>query len=572
MNGSGSDEPNGALIRVAEAVSDGERVDWTEEETTHPDLSQVLESLRTLEGVAHLHRALQSAPDPIPATWGPLQIRERIGQGGFAEVFRAYDPVLEIDVALKLRKGSAPALHSKECLDEARKLAKVRHPNVLVVYGADEHDGRVGLWTELLRGQTLEERLDYQGRFSAEEAAHVGMEVCRALAAVHAAELVHRDVKTMNVMRTERGHHVLTDFGCVGEFPGLSAAKEESSAPGTPLTMAPEQLRGDSVGPEADLWGVGVLLYRLVSRRYPIEATTYGELEEKHERRELVPLRDVRPDVPAGFARVVERALSFDPRRRYPSAGAMEQALAEYLGLAIASIAPPPPARIPRGWFAIAASVAVVAIVLVVYHDVARRMPWEPRPAPQPTAAPSNLTATAHLYRDEKSGPKLLLPGSKIAPGDNLFLEILGSDSMYVYVLNEDEQGRAYALFPGPSFDLAGPLAPGVAHRLPGTHDGTPVSWQVSSTGGRETITVIASRRAQPMIEQDIASIPGASLDTPVAYGAVSPRTLEVLRGIGGLAPAPGTVSRVIKGLPEHALEGGDFWTWQIDLMNPSAR
>jgi serine/threonine protein kinase len=89
---------------------------------------------------------------------------------------------------------------------------------VLVVYGADEHDGRVGLWTELLRGHTLEERLAYQGRFSAEEAAHIGMEVCRALAAVHAAGLVHRDVKTMNVMRTERGHYVPTDFGCVGEF------------------------------------------------------------------------------------------------------------------------------------------------------------------------------------------------------------------------------------------------------------------------------------------------------------------------------------------------------------------
>ena len=83
-----------------------------------------------------------------------------------------------------------------------------------------------------------------------------------------------------------------------------------------------------------------------MSGRYPIEASTYKELGEKHERREMVPLRDARPDVPAGFARVVERALSFDPLRRYPSAGAMEQALAEYLGLTIAQPVKPPAPRV----------------------------------------------------------------------------------------------------------------------------------------------------------------------------------------------------------------------------------
>jgi hypothetical protein len=252
----------------------------------------------------------------------------------------------------------------------------------------------------------------------------------------------------------------------------------------------------------------------------------------------------------------------------------MEQALAESIGLAVPHAPDRPTRRVGANRLALAASAAVVALGLVVYHGVAKRMPWEapPAPPPKPVAAPPRLTATAHLYREEKAGAKLLLPGSKIAPGDNLFLEILGSDSMYVYVLNEDEQGRTYALFPGPSFDLAGALAPGVTHRLPGTHDGQPVSWQVSSTGGRETVTVIASRRPQPEIEQDIASIPKASLDTPVAYGAMSQRTMQVLRGIGGLTrePAPDAVRTIIHGLPEGVAEGGDLWTWQIDLVNPA--
>jgi hypothetical protein len=230
---------------------------------------------------------------------------------------------------------------------------------------------------------------------------------------------------------------------------------------------------------------------------------------------------------------------------------------------------------VPGGFrirYAIAALLAVIPLGLVVYHDIARRMPWDAPPKPPPIAAavPEKLTASAHLYREGADAhAELLLPGAKIAPGENLFLEILGSDSMYVYVLNEDEEGRAYALFPGPSFDLVGPLAPRVTHRLPGTHDGKSVSWQVSSAGGRETITVIASRHPQPLIEQDIASIPRASLDTPVAYGAVSQGTLQHLRGIGGLTPVPGSVTKVMDGIPESALESGDLWTWQIDLLNP---
>src|SRR5262249_48722819 len=149
-----------------------------------------------------------------------------------------------------------------------RTLARVRHRNVLSVLGAARHDGRVGMWTELVSGETLEESLARRGRFGDTEAARVGIELCRAQAAVHAAGLIHRDVKTRNVMRAEGGRIVLMDFGSVTRWSPLESADAEAFRVGTPLAMAPEQLSGAKLDPRADLYGLGVLLYRLVSGRY----------------------------------------------------------------------------------------------------------------------------------------------------------------------------------------------------------------------------------------------------------------------------------------------------------------
>src|SRR5439155_7569276 len=134
------------------------------------------------------------------------------------------------------------------------RLARVRHPNVVVIHGAEERNGRVGIWTELLSGRTLAEWLVANGPLSAAEAAVIGVELCRALAAVHAAGLVHRDVKLENVMREDGGRLVLIDFGAVDTPSPEPLARVEL---GTPITMAPEQLRGGPVGVPADLYGLG---------------------------------------------------------------------------------------------------------------------------------------------------------------------------------------------------------------------------------------------------------------------------------------------------------------------------
>ncbi|MBC8165394.1 MAG: protein kinase, partial [Bryobacteraceae bacterium] len=136
---------------------------------------------------------VSSGPVETPLIWGHLTILEQVGAGGFGVVYRAWDPTLEREVALKLlnRKFS-----ENVCLkEEGRLLARLRHPNVVTVYGCDTYGGRTGLWQEFIHGRTLSHVIAKHGSFGAREAVTVGSEVCLALAAVHKAGLVHRDVK-----------------------------------------------------------------------------------------------------------------------------------------------------------------------------------------------------------------------------------------------------------------------------------------------------------------------------------------------------------------------------------------
>src|SRR5262252_2901082 len=275
---SGNDEPT-PLERIVEAMSRAAPVDWKAEQEASPELEPVVPTLQELERIISAHRVTApgepqepAGPEPpTPEIWGPLQVREHLATGSFAEVFRAFDPRLECEVALKLiRTDRVAEGFESRFLDEARRLARVRHENVLVVHGADQHDERPGLWTDLVHGRTLEEILASHGTFAAHEAAGIGIALCRALAAVHRAGLVHGDVKAANVIREDGGRVVLMDFGAARDL----ATREQlwHSGQGSPLSMAPEQVRGEPATVASDLYAVGALLYRMVTGQHPIEA------------------------------------------------------------------------------------------------------------------------------------------------------------------------------------------------------------------------------------------------------------------------------------------------------------
>jgi serine/threonine protein kinase len=329
-------EPGERLLNLAKAVSDGEEVDWSRVEADAQDEEEreLLTLLQEIGQVAELHRTQRregppAALSPVsPESWGQLQIRQRIGEGASAEVFRARDPRLDRDVALKLfRHGQWMSPEQRRMvLQEGKNLARLRHENIVAVHGADEHEGRVGIWMDLVEGRTLSEVVRTQGVHSAGEATQIGIELCRALAAVHRKNLVHADIKGQNVKREEGGRIVLMDFSSsrgADDSPG----NPESDPTGTPLYMAPELWEKNSPTVESDIYALGVLLYHLVTGEFPVRAPSVELLREAHKNRERHLLRDERPGLPDAFVRTVEKALSANPLERFRSAGALEEAL-----------------------------------------------------------------------------------------------------------------------------------------------------------------------------------------------------------------------------------------------------
>ena len=197
------------------------------------------------------------------------------------------------------------------------------------VFGVEARGDHIGLCMEFVHGETLEKLLERNGTMNARQAAIVCQDVCRALAAVHLAGYVHRDVKARNVMQDRSGRIVLMDFGA-GQEAQLTLTNKGNTV-GTPLYMAPEVLAGESATPTSDVYSVGVLLYHLVTNEYPVEGRTLDDLRGAHMlgRRRLLSER--RPDLPVPFLEVVDRALSPDPARRYRSAAQFLDALVKVL-------------------------------------------------------------------------------------------------------------------------------------------------------------------------------------------------------------------------------------------------
>ena len=308
------------------AVADGRTVDWAAQLAAASDDGE-RGLIAQLQVVARVRSG--GGPEPVdPRMWGPLELLEELGRGAYGRVFRARDPRLDREVALKLFDGQA--VTEGRFLREAQILARIGHPHVVAVHGADVFDGVAGIWMELVRGRSLEAIVRDQGAFGAREAALIGIDLCAALAAVHGAGLCHRDIKAHNVMREVGGRIVLMDFGA-GRPSQASGDVPDASVTGTPAYMAPELFTGASATVATDLYAFGVLLFFLATGKYPVAGATIGELRDAHGRGSRRRLREARADTPALFAQVVDRAVSPDPAGRFLSAADMEQALAATL-------------------------------------------------------------------------------------------------------------------------------------------------------------------------------------------------------------------------------------------------
>ncbi|HTW81105.1 MAG TPA: protein kinase [Terracidiphilus sp.] len=329
---------------------------------------------------------------PARQTWGPFELIERVGRGSFGEVYRAWDPSLQREVGLKilLPRAADEGQQYEELLREARALAAVRHTNILPIYGVDRHDGRVGFWTDFVHGKTLAALVREQGPFGYRETALIGLDIAKALSAVHRAGLVHRDIKAENVMREEGGRILLMDFGL------SSLTSREQELAGTPRYMAPELFRGADASVATEIYAVGVLLFFLVTGHYPenelppsakrqptgdeptsvdtVVLASHKNLPQAANAAAGRSLLDHRPDLPESFARVIEKAIDPDPSKRFASAGALSSALSETLIVPAVKTEPaektsPPEDEVKRGniWTTVAVLVLVAAALVVIF-------------------------------------------------------------------------------------------------------------------------------------------------------------------------------------------------------------
>lgn len=321
------------LAKLGRSIVDGAAIDWDAESARTKEPGPGLRGLRNLEALIRASRAVAAAQaseaPPLLFEWGPFQVLELVGEGGFGQVYRAFDTRLRREVALKLRREDAGSRGegARRFLEEARHLARVRHSNVLVVHGADVHGKRAGFWTDFIRGRTLADLLRERGTLPGEECARIGVDLCRALRAVHAAGLVHGDLKPANVMCEAGGRILLMDFGAVTRLAPDGAPNAPGQAFGTPAYLAPEVLRGEATGPRADLYALGVLLHVMATGGLPVAATSVNDLLRAHEQRgdrcEVLRESDLSP----AFVDCIERALSTAAERRHENAAEMERAL-----------------------------------------------------------------------------------------------------------------------------------------------------------------------------------------------------------------------------------------------------
>jgi hypothetical protein len=560
------------IEEVALRVADGDPVDWEGEESSPAsdrDRS-VVQGLRLLAGISEAYGAGHGAPG---GRWGDLEILDAIGSGSFGVIYLARDPRLDRIVALKVlrRPGRPGGGGPSEVVHEARLLAKVRHPNVVTVHGAEERGGEVGIWMEHLEGRSLRSILRDQGPLGAREAALVGVDLARALAAVHGAGLVHGDVKPENVLRAEGGRIVLMDFGSGRDLEEGDPGAPTREISGSPLYMAPETILAGEVSPRGDLYSLGVLLYEMVSGSLPVRAAGLDELRERHRAGRAVLLRDARPDLPEPFVRAVEKSLEPDPSRRYATAGEMERALASAIGIDAGESRPAEvPARRPRATAVLAALAlaAAAAGALAVWL-------WGGGTAERPSAAYEIDVALFRSGRD--GGRERLLPGDRLRIGDALSMEVRASRDLHLYVVNEDETGRAFALFPLPGLDRANPLPANAAHRLPGSRRGAELSWGVDTAGGREHLLIVASPEPLVEFERELAAIPAPAGAAPASLPLGEGAAMR-LRGLGVLRedPAPGDSAGGARRLFEMAdsLRAGPertsgVWVRHFAIENP---
>ena len=285
--------------------------------------------------------------DMIGQSFGRYHILEPLGEGGMATVFKAYDTSLERDVAVKIiRKGAYPPEQLDRVLKrferEARILAKLSHPYIVKVLDYGDYEGSPYLVLEYIPGGTLKEQLMQRNGKPVpwQASANIVIPIARALHFAHEHNIIHRDVKPSNILFSQSGEPLLTDFGIakILEVEETHTLTGTGVGIGTPEYMSPEQGLGQEIDARTDVYSLGIVFYELVTGRKPFTAVTPMAVVIKHVHDPLPPPTQFIPDLPERVEKVLLKALAKEPGNRYSDMNAFAEALENLPGHPVADL------------------------------------------------------------------------------------------------------------------------------------------------------------------------------------------------------------------------------------------
>src|SRR5688572_12233119 len=417
----------------------------------------------------------------VPGTrLGPYEIVSPLGTGGMGEVYRAHDPRLGRDVAIKVlpQHVTATPISRARFEREARTISRFNHPHICAVYDVGREGEVEYLVMELIEGETLARKVG-RGSLPIEQVLRHGIEISDALAHAHDQAIIHRDLKGSNVVVTGRGVVKVLDFGLAqsADVPGDAEAPradttitEPGVVVGTPHYLAPELLRGGRADARSDIWALGVLLYEMAAAGPPFAGRTEYELSAAILNAMPAPLP---PNVPAGLRTVIERCLAKDAAQRYRNAGEVRAALE---ALRESAVVAPLHQPLNAGRWVLRLGIGILAIAVVAAGAwILAARPWRSKELKQ-------RQLTSNPPEDPISWGAVSPDGKSLVVVDRSGLTLRSVDT-----------GESHAISLPEGLSLTGSLWPviswfpdGGTLLVSGTSpDGTPCEWTIPVTGGR---------------------------------------------------------------------------------------
>jgi len=384
----------------------------------------------------------------IGSSFGQYRILEKLGAGGMGEVFLADDTSLQRKVALKFLPTTLagdPEFQDR-FLVEARAAAALSHPNICVVHEVGEVDGRPFIAMEYVEGETLQ-RTIRAGVLGKEEILSIVTQVASGLEEAHGKGIVHRDIKSSNIMITAKGQAKIMDFGLAKVSGGPALTKTHSTL-GTVAYMSPEQAQGEVVDHRTDLWSAGVVLYEMLTGELPFPgdretAVLYHIINDPPK-----PFKELKPPIPAELRRVATRALKKNPQARCASAGEMLQDLRRYQEALAAEAAGVLNVRSllrrlrqPRVALAVAAGLVAVAALSVWYAQRRADIRWA-----REVALPEieRMIGENDLFRNLVPAYQLAEQAEAILGNDPELAELFSQVSLNIDILTDPPGARVF--------------------------------------------------------------------------------------------------------------------------------